>query len=256
MEKTIKVAGIPVFYREEGEGDTVLILHGWASSSARWTRVQDNLARLGFRVIVPDLPGFGKTPEPLKPWNVSDYTRFVRSFVQTKNLHLRGLVGHSFGGRIAILYAVLYGKELPALVLVSAAGMFLRRTVRVSAFLVITKLGNLIFSLPILSFIRPIARKIIYRLSGEHDYYNADGVMRETFRRITGEALRPYLPHITVPTLIVWGEKDLATPISDARILHEEIPVSHLVVFPNGEHALNVFMPEKLAQQVKFFLGR
>ena len=256
MEKTIKIAGLPVFYREEGEGETILILHGWASSSQRWVRVQNELVRRGFRVVVPDLPGFGKTPEPPQPWDVSDYTRFVRSFVESKDLHPRGLVGHSFGGRIAILYAVLYGKELPGLVLISAAGIFLRKTLRVSAFLVITKMGNLIFSLPVLSFLRPLSRKILYRISGEHDYYNADGVMRETFKKVTGGILRPYLPLITVPTLILWGSKDLATPISDARILHEEIPVSHLVIFPNGEHALNIFMPEKIAKHIHFFLGQ
>src|SRR3989338_3932605 len=112
MESTITIGNTSVFYREKGQGKTILILHGWGSNSSQWEGVQDSLVELGFRVIVPDLPGFGRTKEPSSPWNIKDYTVFIRNFITALNLYTHALVGHSFGGRIAISYTHEYGKEL------------------------------------------------------------------------------------------------------------------------------------------------
>jgi len=256
MEKTVTVKGIPVFYREKGEGDTVLILHGWRSSADSWMQVQDFLVKKGFHVVVPDLPGFARTPEPNNPWGVGDYTDFVDEFIRETNIQPRGIAGHSFGGRVAIFYAMKYGKGLPALILCDTAGIFRHKKIRIQLYEIGTKIGDSIMSLPPLVFLRPLMRKIWYRLSGEKDYYLTNGVMREIFKLVIEEPLRLHLPHITSPTLILWGEKDYVTPISDANILHEEIPTSYLHILKGVGHVINLEAPEQTARQMYLFLKR
>lgn len=256
MEKTVEIRGIPVFYRDKGEGDTILILHGWRSSSKSWLQVQDDLVKFGFRVVVPDLPGFGETPEPKEAWSVRDYMEFVHSFEEALDLHPRALAGHSFGGRIAIFYAMKYKHTLPALVLLDAAGVFRHKQASIQAYEIMTKIGDYIMQFPLLHFLRPVVRKLNYRITRQQDYYLTDGTMRETFKLVIEESMRPHLPHITAPTLIIWGEKDEATPLSDAHILHQEIPVAYLHVLPNAGHSVNLEYPHKVARQMYLFLRR
>ena len=256
MEKTVEIKGIPVFYRDRGEGDTILILHGWPASSKSWITVQNDLVEAGFRVVVPDLPGFGKTPQSKEAWSVRDYVEFVRSFEEKLDLHPRGLVGHSFGGRIAIFYAMKYKHNLPALVLIDAAGIFRHKQVRIRAHKALTKVGDYIMRFPLLHFLRPLVRDLNYRITRQRDYYLTSGTMRETFGRIIEESMRPHLPHITAPTLILWGENDKLTPLSDAHIIHQEIPVSYLHVLPHAGHSINLEYPHKVARQIYLFLRR
>ena len=256
MEKTVEIKGIPVFYRDKGEGDTILILHGWRSNSDAWMVVQDELVKKGFRVVVPDLPGFGHTPYPPEAWGVSDYMEFIRAFNKALDLHPRGLVGHSFGGRIAIFYAMKYKHELPALVLCDAAGVFRHKQARIQLHKTITKVGDYIMRFPILNLLRPIVIKLNYRLTRQSDYYLTNGVMRETFKLVIEESMRPHLPHITAPTLILWGEKDEVTPLTDAHILHQEIPVSYLHIIAGAGHSINLEYPYKVARQIYLFLRR
>ena len=256
MEKTVIVKGIPVFYREKGEGDTILILHGWRSSLESWRMVQDYLVQKNFHVIVPDLPGFGKTPEPPEAWSVNEYTDFVEDFIKAIDIHPRGISGHSFGARIAIFYAIKYGKDLPALILCDVAGIFHNQARRIAAYQMFTKMGDFVIRIPPLHFLRPLIRKIWYRFTREKDYYLTSGVMRETFKLVIEEPLRSHLEFIRMPTLILWGEKDLATPLSDAYILDEEIPVSYLHIFKGAGHAINLEVPERVARQIYLFLKR
>jgi len=256
MEKTVEIKGIPVFYRDKGEGDTILILHGWRSSSKSWVTVQDELVKAGFRVVVPDLPGFGGTPEPKEAWSVQDYMEFVRSFEETLGLHPRGLVGHSFGGRIAIFYAMKYKHNLPALVLCDAAGVFRHKQAQIRLHKAVTKTGDYVMRFPFLNFLRPLVRNLNYRLTRQRDYYLTSGTMRETFKMVIEESMRPHLPHITAPTLILWGENDKMTPLSDAHIIHQEIPVSYLHVIPHAGHSINLEYPYKVARQIALFLKR
>ena len=94
-----KIDDISVNYIEEGEGDVVLLLHGWGANITLYQGIIDTLKR-GRRVIALDLPGFGKTPEPERPWCVDDYVDFVLKFIASFRLKKLSVVVHSFGGRV------------------------------------------------------------------------------------------------------------------------------------------------------------
>lgn len=254
MEQMIKVRGLNTFYRDEGKGDPILILHGWGSNSDTWIKTQKELTRRGFRVITIDLPGFGRTEEPPKDWSLKDYTDFTYEFAQKLDLFPFTLAGHSFGGRITIDYASRYPKGLRAIVLISAAGIIRHKKARIGLMIIIAKIGNALFSIPPLSFTKPLAQKIWYKVTGEHDYEKASSVMKGVMRTVLEEELQPYLPAITVPALILWGDKDTATPLSDGFIIHRTIPITHMHVFPGMPHALNLKAPIEVAKQIAKFL--
>lgn len=254
MRSSLYVKNLHIFYNNEGTGDPILILHGWGSRSSHWVKTQTELAKCGYRVIIPDLPGFGQSDEPKENWSLAEYSDLIHKFAEKLGLRYFTLVGHSLGGRIAIDYASRYQNQLHVLVLMDAAGIMRRQKLKTRLFLLLTKIGNLIFELPILIFLQKPVRKIWYRLTRTHDYYRASPKMRSVMRRILEENIRQYLPRITKPTLILWGEKDFITPVDDALIIHNEIPLTHLHIFPNLGHAIHLQAPLDVAQQIDKFL--
>jgi pimeloyl-ACP methyl ester carboxylesterase len=241
--------------------DSILILHGWAGSSKSWSKTKEILENQGFKVFVPDLPGFGVEKEPPFPWSISDYVDWVKKYCE-KISQINGefiepffLLGHSFGGRIAIKFAMKYPEKLKGLILVASAGITPRPKMKITFFTFISKVGNLIFSLPILEIFREPIRKLVYILTNARDYYFLQGkVMKETFKKTIEENLTPYLSQIKMPTLIIWGDKDAMVPISDAYKMNKEISNSTLKIIPGGKHALNYQFPQKLAEIISNFL--
>lgn len=230
-------------------------MHGWDSSSEKWQKVGEILIQNNFQVIIPDLPGFGKSSPPPAPWSVSDYLELVIKFVE--KLKTCGelikppfLFGHSHGGRISIKFGAVYPENIQGLILCSPGGLLSKKKIRVKFVYFLAKLGKIFFSLPFLKPLQNFLRKILYRLAGTRDYLKASPLMKETMKKIISENLLPYLPQIKVPTLIIWGEKDRILPVSDAYLIKKKIPNSTLKIMENIGHAPNLEAPEKLAQLI------
>ena len=252
--KFVDIQGLHVRYLETDGNGTVplIILHGWGSSVDSWKNVAFALEERGIKVFIPDLPGFGQTPEPPSAWGAGEYGEFVKGFARKLGIQKFDLAGHSFGGQLAITYAAQRPPEIRKLILIAAARIMRRRKLRVQLFLIVTKIGNLIFVLPPFAFLRPFVQKIWYKITGERDYYRASTRMREIFKRVE-EEVGSRLTMIRVPTLILWGDRDDATPVADARIIHDKIPNSKLHIFPNEGHDLNFKKPREIAQMITEF---
>ena len=251
-ERRIKIDGLDVNYKIAGSGQPILILHGWGGTSESWAKVQELLSKK-YLVVVPDLPGFGKTPSPPAGWSLERYVDFIERFTQELDLGCIILLGHSFGGRMAILYAIKYPEELSRLILCAAAGI---RHVRLrhKVLLIIAKAANLIGSLPFIRRYRQRVRTIFYRAIGRTDYMEAEGVMKEVFLSVLSRNLESILSSITSPTLLLWGEEDNFVEIEDAHIMKKEIPNSTLVTFPGIGHTPHKNIPEELAGEIEKFL--
>ena len=115
------------------------------------------------------------------------------------------------------------------------------------------RVGKKIFFAGLRNFY-PAAANALYTLNNSKDYYLAEGVMKETFKKVTSEDLKMSLEKIIAPTLILWGSKDDMVPEKHAHILHEKIKNSTLVIFPGIGHNLNTQIPEKIAQETIKFL--
>jgi len=232
---------------------TLFILHGWGSSSERWTGVIERLSGAGYDVLAPDLPGFGQSPPPSVPWNVEEYAAWASQFLQSLDVQPLLMIGHSFGGRVAIRLLQQNPSVSRGLVLCASSGLKHPKTLKQQAAYLAAKAGNFIFSLPGLSALRNLARRTLYRSIGEYDYYRTDGIMRETFQLVNEHDLAPGLETFAHPTLILWGDQDKTTPLADAHRFHALIPHSRLEILPGAAHRLPHERTEEFCEWVVGF---
>lgn len=240
------VNGVKTNYQVFGEGKPFLILHGWGSNSERWVPVADAIAKAGFRVVIPDLPGFGKSELPQEPWNVNNFVNWTEELAKTLGLKDFYLLGHSFGGALASKIAVKHAQDIKKLFLVSAACVR-KKTASKSVMKGLSKIVRAFYFLPFYGFFR----KVFYRLViGKSDYLYVQGLLKETYIRVISEDLTFHLPFIKVPTVIIWGDKDFVTSVEDAELINQKIGGSKLIMVNGFGHDLNRKAPGLLAQNV------
>ncbi len=247
--KTI-VDGLAIEYRDEGQGPILLLLHGWMNSLESFDALAPLLSR-GFRVVRLDLPGFGGSELPAKPWYVDDYAKFVRNFLRRMDIEPRAFVGHSFGGRV-ILKGVGEGTLIaPKVVLIDSAGNAKRNTPRALMYRAIAKTGKA-FSLFVPNALYTAMRRRLYRRAGS-DYLEA-GALSQTYLNTISEDLTACAGRIKVPTLLIWGERDASTPLEDGKKMAAAIEGSTLKIIRGAGHAPHREKPEQVAQYIQAFV--
>lgn len=245
MEKFATVAGIRVRFRvfgDENSDRTILILHGWGGSSDSWIRFAELAAADGFRVVVPDLPGFGQTTEPSHPFAPKYFADFVAEFSREFCPKISVLVAHSNGARIAT--ALLANEKIhpEKLILVGAAGIPHPLSTRQKIGATFAKFQKIV-PLPLQNF----ARRILHRAIGVRDHADANSkTMRATLRLALDFDVRPLLPRVSVPTTVIWGDRDSYVPVSDADIFASEIPDAKKIILAGERHGIHLDSPEKL----------
>lgn len=234
--KTHQIGPIPVHYVEAGAGLPVVLLHGWGAEIASFGRVPVILAER-FHVVAVDLPGFGRSPLPERPWGTSDYADCVAALVEETGLGPCALVGHSFGGQTSIHLAATRPELVRKLVLVDSAGVRRRRGIHYFLRMYSYKLARFVTSFPFLSAHRERFLHAVRARLGSADYQAAgDPILRSTLVKIVNEDQRHQLPRIQAPTLLIWGSEDRDTPLADARVMERLIPDAGLVLFEGAGH--------------------
>lgn len=232
-----KIDDISVNYIDQGQGDVILLLHGWGANITLYQGIISTLAQ-NHRVIALDMPGFGKTTEPSVPWCVDDYVDFVLKFIATFELTKLSIVVHSFGGRV--FFKMNARENLPfqieKAVLIDSAGILPKKTWKQKVSLRCYKIGRAVMSTKVLHFLYPDAVEDMRRKRGSADYNSATPVMRATLVKVVNEDLEPLMHLVKCPTLLIWGDLDTATPLSDAKKMEELIPDTGLVVCEGAGH--------------------
>ena len=216
-----------------------LILHGWGSSSDRWQETANLLAEKGIKVVIPDLPGFGKSQNPKKPWELEDYSDFVEKFVRFLNLEKFYLLGHSFGGAIAVKYA-LKNPDLVKKLFLAGASLIRKKSLKKKFFFIFSKIFKFF------SYI-PFFKKVFYKFIVRSDYPQTKGVMRKTYLNIIKEDLSDQLKNIKIPSIIIWGEKDNIVSLKCGKKIKSKIKNSKLIIISNGGHDLERKNPKELS---------
>jgi len=224
----------------------ILILHGWASGAKNWQPVKELLENKGCQVFVPDLPGFGQNPPLSRPWTMDDYLAWVKEYSEKQNLSQFFLLGHSFGGSLAVKFSVKYPQKIKKMFLVATAGIR-KKTVRKKILEKIAKFFNIFSFLPFYSLARKVFYKFIVKKS---DYPYLAGAMKETYLNIINEDLSGLLFQVTVPTVIIWGEKDDLVSLKEGQFINQHIKNSKLLIIPGANHYLERKAPEILVQEI------
>lgn len=257
MEKFTVLKGLNICYDESGpeDGAPVILMHGWGCSSATVRSIAEIL-NSRYRVYNLDLPGHGKSDEPGElsdgqPWGVGEYADLVESFIRDLGLKKPALIGHSYGGRIAIILASR--NEIGKMVLVDAAGIKPKRPLKYYVKVYSYKAAKKIF--PLLLG-KKQGHKALDKWRGKvgsADYRQSSPMMRRIMSRSVNQDLKVYMPAIKASTLLVWGENDTATPLSDAKTMEKLIPDAGLVVFPNCGHYSFLDNPGQFRAVMKSF---
>ena len=226
-------------------------MHGWRNDLHSFDAVARGLAA-SCRIIRLDFPGFGGTEFPQKTWALDDYVRFVADFIKKLDISVDVLCGHSLGGRIIVKglgSGELHSKKA---ILIASAGIAKKKTWRNRMLKVVAKVGKVVTSVPPFSFWQNALRRKLYAYAGS-DYNNA-GTLKDTFVKLVGEDLSASAQKITVPVLLVWGDRDMETPLSDGVRLSRLIPGSVLKVLPDAGHHVHQEKPEEVARAIKAFV--
>ena len=229
----VKIGDIFINYSVTGEGYPIVLLHGWGGSISSFAPVHKYLES-NFKIFSIDLPGFGDSETPTSAWTTEDYANFLKTFFNNTGISNPIIFGHSFGGRLAIRLA----SSIPVkkLILIDSAGIKPSRTISYYLKVYSYKSASRFLKLPIIRiFTANILNKMRNKF-GSKDYKDASPILREILVKAVNEDLSNLLPNISSPTLLVWGEMDTATPISDALIMNELIPDSGLIRFPGAGH--------------------
>lgn len=232
----------------------ILILHGWASTMTgkRYSDFVHILKKEGYTVYAPDLPGFGSEKLSKNPMVLDDYVSFVHSFLSKRKIGKVILIGHSFGGRIAAIFAVRYPKSVEKLVISGSPLIRQPRTIKQHLGFVVAKSGKIMVQfLP--GTIQNLFRKLLYKSLGEWDYYKA-GVLRDTIKAILAQDVAFYLPHITAQTLVLWGENDTVVPLTIGREIAHKVPNATFVSIKNAGHSVPYKDSERFAKEILAFL--
>lgn len=255
---TYSFNGQPVAYKKTGAGKPLLVLHGWGSSSDVMLPLAQSLANIR-TCYIPDLPGFGDSPQPPRPWSLEDYTGLVEQFIREVIGGKTDLLVHSFGARIAIkLLSSTAGSELAARVLVTGgAGMKPRRSLTFYLKSYTARLLKLPFTLlPASLRDRALGRlrnSALWKALGSSDYNKLEGVMRETFVQTVSEHLDEHLEQIPHEVLLLWGKEDNATPLYQAERMEKGIGNAALVAMDRAGHYAFLDRPEKFTAIARAF---
>ena len=235
---------------------TIVILHGWGStvSGDRYKEVKNLLQKKGFVVYTPDMPGFGKSKLKKDELYFEDYVNFVKKFLDKEKLKKIILLGHSFGGRVAIRFTSLYPEYVSSLILVGASGIpHPLPSLKKKVIYYTTKIIRPIFQRAPFSFFYKLFRKLVYYAIGEMDYYKA-GNLSKTFQNVYKISIEEDLKKIRISTGIIWGEKDTITPLADGKLMHKNIKGSKLFIVPEASHKLPYENPKIFTEIVINFL--
>lgn len=231
------------YFKKIGEGKPIVFLHGWGCDGSIFGPVANRLYNYAGYLV--DFSGFGQSPPPPKSgWDVVNYAGELKHFFDNNNLDKTVIVAHSFGCRVAMVFAANYPEKVEKLLLVAPAGLrkfSLKRWLKVSKY----RCRKFLHSVGLVE--KPSG-------CGSADYLNCSDEMKNTFVKVINQDLSLYAKRIECETLIVNGRDDCETTLAHAKKLNKLIRNSTLAEI-DGDHFAFFRSPKAFAQTIETFAG-
>jgi pimeloyl-ACP methyl ester carboxylesterase len=264
------IGGVRIHYQEAGdeEAPPMILIHGFISSNLVWNEVLLPLAKRGFRVIAPDLPGYGYSDKPANGrYTIDSQASAVLGLMDRLGIEKATIVGASYGGAVAATMALDYPDRVANLVLVGAVTNDEPKKKLLLRLASVPLLGDI--ATPLFLGSRWILRKRtedVYRrlgyplderkLEARHhllEAANTHRAMIRTIRHWSADRISREASLIRQPTLLVWGEEDTHIPVRDAFRLRDVVPNSRLIIFRGCGHLPPTEYPEKFVEALSAF---
>lgn len=270
----ITANGTPTYVICEGSGTPVVLLHGWAATTECWQFTLDNL-KIDHQVIVPDLPGHGRSGDGPHPYSLRFYSQWLNDVLDALGIEQAILIGNSLGGAISLAYALEHPDRILSLIPVDSLGVSDRVPFRTMQYIgkrlpyllgivlgwrhpkpLLNYLNGMVFIDP-WGLKEPIIE--MARLNAAHGiWYIWSGL-----RVLLADFLTPGKRHtftqrlssITAPTMIMWGRHDGLLPVYDAFTGNRFMPKSRVCIFENSAHLPFMEEPDDFNHIVRAFLA-
>lgn len=231
----IQVKGKKINYEVTGQGTPIVLLHGWLASLETMAPLARHLEK-NFKVYSIDIIGFGKSELPDNPFHTDDFGDFLKELLEKLEIKNPILIGHSNGGRMILNFAGRNLGKINKIVLIDSAGIVPKRKLKYYIKMYTFKgLKNIFKILPKTEMFCNIKDRMLSKF-GSSDYKNSPDVLKRTMSNIVNEDQKYLMKNIKAPTLIIWGDKDTATPVEDGKTMEKLIPGSGLIIYEGAGH--------------------
>ena len=220
----MKIKDVNINYVQYGTGKDIVLLHGWGQNIEMMKPIGDRLCK-HFKITILDLPGYGSSSEPTYPWEVSDYVEMLKEFLNELKIDNPILIGHSFGGKVSLLYASKY--KVHKLVLL--ASPFKKEIEKLS---LKVKFLKFMKKVPVINKLEGFAKKHI----GSTDYRSASDMMRKILVNTVNLDITEDVKNIKCPTLAIWGTNDEAVPVERVYELEKLISDCGVITYEGLSH--------------------
>ena len=221
----INIKDLNINYIQYGEGKDIILLHGWGQNIEMMKPLGDYFCDR-FRITILDLPGFGESDEPKNTWTIDDYELMLEDFIKELKIKKPIVIGHSFGGRLAIRYSAR--NPIEKLVLFGSPCIRIQEALPLKV-----RILKSMKKLPGMDKIGEYMKQYI----GSRDYKAASPVMRQTLVEVVNEDLSHYAKEIEEPTLLIWGQNDTEAPVAEAKELEKIMIDAALIILPGTHYA-------------------
>jgi len=287
LNQLITINDIKINYqiRNGNAAKSIFVIHGWSlKGTENWQSFLDKLAlnKPDYKILCVDLPGFGQSQPPTEKWGVNEYSKFVNDFLVKLDIFPDIIIAHSFGGAISMDY--LKNLETQNIILTKTEGslsksevqslnskenqrklnpkvvLFAPAIVRPSSGFLkkiiqnIFSLGKNILLTLKLDKLYTKLRQILYKFYGSTDYLKSHKIMSEIFLKVISQDCTYLLDKIDNQTLLIWGDKDVQTPLWQSKIILSKLKNSKLVILENTRHAIHIQAEEKVLAEVENFI--
>lgn len=244
MLKNIKGVKVNYFFHDIGADVSLVLLHGWNQNIEMMMPIGEKFFDR-YNVLIIDLPGFGKSSEPEYSWTVYEYADCVKQMVDDLGLDKIILMGHSFGGRVGLIYASVY----EVFKLVCFASPYCKELNKLP---LKTKIYKSLKNISCLKWIANIMKNYI----GSTDYKNATEVMRGVLVQSINIEMTEDVKKIKAPTLLIWGSLDTAVPLKRAYELETLIENAGVVVYEGATHYAYLERKNEVIKVIDDFIGK
>lgn len=243
MRSTIKNVDINYEYFDNKSKTSLVFLHGWGQN----IKMMESLAKpfcKKHNVLIIDLPGFGDSAEPKEVWSIYDYSEMVNELLKELKIKNPILVGHSFGGKISLAYAIKYNPKKIVLLASPYKKNIKKPTLKMKIYKTVKKI-------PLLNKLEGFVKNHV----GSTDYKNASEMMKKILVNHVNLDLTEEVKNIKCPTLLIWGTNDNAVSYEDGKTLEKLIPNAGLVTYEGCTHYAYLERLDQTIRVLNSFIG-